>query len=359
MGHVYSSSKIFHFHEKLDAMASGRITAPIHVRLKPTNRCTHRCCYCCYRNENLYVSEQMQEADSIPLEKMREIIADLDEMGVRAVTFTGGGEPLCYPHIIETTRGLLDAGIKVAMLTHGGLLKGEVADLLAHRAVWVRVSMDAADRDTYAATRGIAPGEFDRVCDNIRRFAGIEGRTCVLGVNLIVTKEDSDDVYDFLAMAKTLGVDHVKVSGVVTSTQPRENAEYLRPFFDSVRAQIARGQAELADASFGVIDKFHLPDSDSESFERSYTSCPVLQFLTVIAADQNVYACHDKAYTPRGLLGSIRDRRFKDLWFSEDLWKRMREINPSVDCRHHCADHGKILMLLDYFEADQEHLDFV
>ncbi len=386
MNPLYSSAKIFHFHEKLDDILAGRITPPVHVRLKPTNRCQHRCDYCCYRNPDLLLGERMNEADEIPPAKMREVVADMGRMGVRAVTFSGGGEPLCYAHIAESIRGLADAGIKVAMLTNGGLLKDDVAELLARSATWVRISMDAANRDTYARIRRVAPDEFDRVCDNIRSFTSIEDRRCVLGVNLIVTRENCDDVLRFLRMARELGADHVKVSNAIVSTRPEENAEYMSAFYDSVKRQVAEAVAELSAPSsapatqgrggrmspdtamqgrggrqhgFAIIDKVHLPDSGAESMERNYTWCPMAQCLTVIAADQNVYTCQDKAYTTGGWLGSIRDTSFAELWAGPDLRERLRALNPSTDCRHHCVAHGKNLSLLDYFEADQEHLDFV
>ncbi|MCE5279542.1 MAG: radical SAM protein [Planctomycetaceae bacterium] len=359
MSQVYSNAKIFHFHQKLSAMQAGRLTAPLHVRLKPTNRCNHRCNYCCYRSEALLLSELMRVQDEIPRDKMLEIAADLSGMGVRAVTFTGGGEPLVYPHIVEAIEQLTAGGVKVAMLTNGALLAGKAADLLARRAVWVRVSMDAADAGTYAASRGVGAGEFDRVCGNIADFCRIDGRTCTIGLNLIVTSENNRQVLDFLRMAKGLGVEHVKVSCAVISTQPHENAHYQEPFFESVKAQIALGQAELAGDGFEVIDKFHRPDSRQESFARSYTSCPFAQCLTVIAADLNLYTCQDKAYSAAGLLGSIRDQSFRQAWSSEGLRRKLAAINPSVHCRHHCVAEGKNLALLDYFGADPEHLDFV
>jgi len=359
MKRLYTGTKIFHWHEKLDHMMAGTQSAPVHVRLKPTNRCNQRCSYCCYRNDALHLSELMDERDEIPRDKMGEIVTDLANMGVRAVTLTGGGEPLCYPHILDTVRQLLDAGVKTALLTNAARLSGEISELLARRATWIRVSMDAADRDHYAESRGVSPAEFDRVCDNIRTFCGIDGRRCVAGINLVVTRENSGEVSAFLELAKSLGVDHVKVSNAIVSTDPGELAAYQAPFYRSVRDQIAQARSRLADERFAIVDKVHPPDSEQEGFERQYTRCPFARCLTVIAADQSVYTCQDKAYTSSGLLGSVRDRSFADLWSSEELQRRLSQLDPSRDCRHHCVAHGKNLMLLDYLEADQEHLDFV
>jgi len=357
---LYAFSKVFHFHSKLGDMEQGRITPPVHVRLKPTNRCNHACSYCCYRNPGLFLSELVDVRDEIPWPKMTEIIADLGRVGVKAVTLSGGGEPLCYPYAAELIRTLSDSGIKVAMLTNGALLEGEAARIAAERAVWVRVSMDAADRDSYARIRRVAPAEFDRVCGNIRTFASINNRKAVLGVNFIVTAESSGRVYDFLAMAKKLGADNVKVSAAVTSTNPDLDAAYLSPFFKTVKTAIVEAARELEDGKFVVIDRFHMPDSSGgENYSKQYTRCPMAEFLTAIGADLNVYACQDKAYTRSGLLGSITDKSYAQLIASDDYAKRLRGINPSLNCRHHCTAHEKNMTLLDYLESDAAHMEFV
>lgn len=356
MSNLYADNKIFHFSDKLDDIAAGRVTAPIHVRLKPTNRCQHSCHYCCYRNSDLFLNERFDDADEIPADKMREIASDLVNMGVKAVTLSGGGEPLCYPGIGDIVRALTDGGVKLAMLTNGGLLKGDIAGLLARRATWVRISMDAADAGCYARARAVPVGEFEKICDNIHSFAGLAGRRSVLGVNFIVTRDNATDVLKFLELAKRMGVDHVKVSNAIVSTEPSENTEYMAELFDDVKRQVGEAEEGLADDTFAVIDKFH---ADSESLVRDYDWCPMAQCLTVIAADQNVYTCQDKAYTTSGLLGSIKDRSFADLWGSDELQAKLKKLNPGKQCRHHCVAHGKNISLHSYFDADEEHLDFV
>ena len=62
----------------------------------------------------------------------------------------------------------------------------------------------------------------------------------------------------------------------------------------------------------------------------------------VVGADLNVYACHNTAYSEHGKIGSMRDRTFKELWFSEDAKKAFCSLNPSVVCRHECANHKKV-----------------
>jgi 2-iminoacetate synthase ThiH len=53
MGRIYSDIKVLNYPEKLAALREGRITAPVHVRLKPTNVCNHNCWFCAYRSGNV------------------------------------------------------------------------------------------------------------------------------------------------------------------------------------------------------------------------------------------------------------------------------------------------------------------
>lgn len=359
MKRLYTNSKIFHFPKHLDEVAGQRLPGPIHIRLKPTNRCNHRCSYCCYRNQNLYLSERLNEEDQIPKEKMRELVADFAAMGVKAVTFSGGGEPLSYPHIYETMVGLRAAQIKIATLTNGSLLAGRIAEFLAENAVWCRVSMDAGDAATYAAIRGVKVSEFARVCDNLRNFAAIPGRTCVLGINFIITAENYRGIYPFLALAREMGVDNVKLSGAVVSTNPRENGIYHAKIFPVAKEQIDRARVELATNNFSIIDKLYRPETESSIYDKDFHWCPMINFMAVIAADQQVYFCHDKAYTENGRIGSLVDTDFLSLWNSPETAARIKNLDPSRECRHHCADILKNQMLLDYFESDPEHLEFV
>lgn len=359
MAELYTDSKILHFDSKLKDLSGGVLSAPIHIRLKPTNKCNHRCYYCCYRNENLYLNQLVNENDEIPYDKMREIISDLIRMKVKAVTFSGGGEPLCYPHIIETIESLLSQGIKIAVLTNGSLLKGEVTKVLSQRAIWIRISMDAADSKMYAKIRGVSLKEFDKVCKNIHNFAKMKNRNSQLGINFIVTKENYKDVYEFLKLMKKLGVDHVKVSESVVSTKRKENKEYHLSFLNLVKKQIVKGFSNLADDNFKIIDKFDDFVDGNNYYKKKYTWCPFIQCLTVIGADMNVYSCQDKAYTQKGRIGSVRDKSFQELWFSDSAKKRIIGLNPAKDCIHHCTQHTKNLMLLDYLNVNRSHLEFV
>ena len=356
MSQKYNSLKIFRFSSKIDSLPrdDDQILAPIHVRLKPTNACNHRCWYCAYRQQDLQLGQDMNQTDVIPRDKMSEIIDDFIDLGVKAVTFSGGGEPFCYPHLAETAGKLAQSPVKFAALTNGSRLENEAADVFARHATWVRVSMDGWDDASYASYRNTAPHEFSRVMSNMERFKKIGG-PCHLGVSLILDRRNWPQAFDLTTRLRDVGVDSVKVSPCIVSNDSRENQAFHDDIFDSVRDMVDRIKSDLTSPSFEIHDAYHRMDLE---FEKDYSWCPYLQILPVIGADLNVYSCQDKAYNLAcGKLGSIRDQRFKDFWFSDK--NNFFQIDPSRDCGHHCVGHQKNRLVLDYLNVDREHAAFV
>jgi MoaA/NifB/PqqE/SkfB family radical SAM enzyme len=352
---LYSNLKYLQFQDRISALRDGRLVAPVHIRIKPINRCNHNCWYCAYRVDNLQLGQDMVETDVLPEAKMMEIADDCIAMGVRAVTFSGGGEPLLYKPLPETIERMVRGGIKVAALTNGSNLKGRVAEAFAKYATWVRISIDAWDNESYSKARGVRDGEFDRVIENMREFAKSQSK-CVLGVSFIVGKENYTRILDMCSLFKDAGVNHVSLSGAVVENDGHKNNLYHAEIFSDVQKRIAEASEKLSDEKFSIINNYHTLD---ERFDKAYNSCPMLQFRIVIGADSKVYTCQDKAYTNKGLLGSIETVSFKDFWFSEENLKKVRGINPSVDCNHHCVSHGRNISILDYLAIDQEHGVFV
>lgn len=351
---LYSTLKFLRFQDHLDAVRDGRVLAPIHIRIKPTNHCNHNCWYCAYKVDHLTLGEDMVESDSIPPDKMMALVEEIIAMGVKAVTFSGGGEPLLYKSLPEVVERLALGGVRVAALTNGSNLKGRVADAFARHGTWVRISVDGWDDASYSQARGIQGEPFTRLLANMSAFTSRD-TACVLGVSFIVTEENCDHLLEACSQFKAAGVNHVKLSGVVVANEGVGNNRYHATMQARVAAQIQAAQG-LSDAHFTVINHYHELE---ERFEKSYTTCPFLQFLTIIGADCGVYTCQDKAYRQSGLLGFIKERSLREFWFSQENRERIFSLNPSQECHHHCVTHGKNLAIKEFLQIDSEHGFFV
>ena len=354
MTRIYSNLKFLRQVEHLRALQDQRVVAPVHIRIKPYNHCNHNCWYCAYRVDNLQLGEDIDLTDKMPEEKMTELVEDIISMGVQAVTFSGGGEPLLYKTLPQHVRRLAEGGVKVATLTNGSNLKGKMADAFAECGTWVRVSLDAWDDVSYAKQRGVKEGEFSQLLTNLRNFSA-RNSDCVLGTSFIIGEANHAHVADVCATLKETGVNHVKLSGAIVSNEVQENNEYHRKIWDVVTAQIAEAE-KLNDENFSIINHYHEVE---ERFAKSYTTCPFLMFLTVVGADQMVYTCQDKAFTKLGTLGSIKDKSFAEFWFSEENRERLYSFDPSKNCQHHCVAHAKNLVLTDFLSIDSGHVEFV
>ena len=356
MGLKYTKMKVFHYKDKVDSLPPEveTILPPIHIRIKPTNVCNHKCWYCAYKAKDMQLGKDMNESDFIPERKMFEIIDDISEMGVKAVTFSGGGEPFCYPFMEETLERLITNGIPFASLTNGSRLNGKLAEICAAHGKWIRISIDGWDDGSYADYRGIKGTQFTKLMDNMRNFKRLGGKCC-LGVVIVVDKKNVCHLRDLVSQLREIGVDSVKIGPCITSNIPSETNEYHKNIYDEARRQIDRCIAENNDASFEIYDCYHW---QVEKNDKYYSWCPNMQVLTIIGADCNIYACHDKAYNfDCGLIGSIKDVRFKDFWLKDKT--KFFKISPTKHCSHHCVDDDKNRLILSYLDADKDHLGFV
>lgn len=352
----YSNLKIFHHVDLLKKIGKEERVAPLYIRIKPTNVCNENCYYCHYKNSYLSLDEY-NPADYIPRDKMMEIIDDLRDMGVKAVTFSGGGEPLVYPYIAEAMQKLLDAGIDLSMITNGTLLQEENAHLLA-QAKWVRLSIDSCKDDLYSKLRGVPKGTFNKLCKTIEAFSKQKLSSCELGINFVVTAENHRDVYEMARLMKSVGVNHVKFTPLCSN----ETEAYHAPFKDQVMADIQKAK-ELEDEHFRVIDlytsDFNRVSQGIRIFDRAYEKCYIKEFICVIAANQKVYYCHDKAYLKNGAVGSLKEQSFKELWYSDETTEKFKKFNAHQICNEHCVYDDRNILLNTFFSLDEKHINFI
>ena len=266
---------------------------------------------------------------------MLEVLDDFRDINVRAVTFSGGGEPLMHKDIVQFMQRTLDYGIDLSIITNGQLLRGEHAKVLAH-AKWVRVSVDYTTAEQMALSRRVPLRMFQDIIDNLRNFAKIKQPDCDLAVNYIIHRENYKGLVPFTRLLKECGVMNVRFSPMWTP----DFLNYHAPIKDDAANQLKEAADELVDDKFSVNSTFDL-NASAHSTERAYERCYFMQTVPVVGADQKVYACHNKAYDHTGCIGSIADKRFKDLWFSAEAKQFFEKLNPKHDCCHQCANDMK------------------
>lgn len=348
----YSNLKIFGHLQEVQKVKNGERIAPIYVRIKPTNRCNQNCYYCHYKNPYLEL-DQYQPTDEIEREKMLEIIRDFKDIGVKAVTFSGGGEPLLYPYIEETMESVLESGIDLSIITNGTLLKGKKAELLS-KAKWVRISQESGCAETYSKIRGVKEDQFDKLCENIENFVKMKNNDCELGVNFVIGPNNYKEVYQTGKLMQKLGANHIKYTALMSNDAEKMHA----PFKSEVIEQIHR-LIDENETDFRIVNLYESDFDSNAVFGRNYDFCGIKDYVTVIGANSKIYYCHDKAYLSQGEIGDISQKSFKEVWFSDETTQKFLEFNPQQICQHHCVYDDRNELLNHFYRLDNQHINFI
>lgn len=114
------------------AHANNRLI-PVHIQFLPTNKCNMNCsfCSCSERNADL----------EMDIDTARAIIVKCKNQGTKAVTITGGGEPLMYPHFSKLVDSFCENSIKIGLVSNGLLLHMAPRETL-DKITWCRISND-------------------------------------------------------------------------------------------------------------------------------------------------------------------------------------------------------------------------
>lgn len=331
----YSGAKVLFHGKRLEALRAGEQPNPLHVQIILSDLCNHDCSFCAYRMSG-YTSNQLFNViredgtqnhnpnRMITTAKAHEILDDCERMGVRAIQFTGGGEPTVHPDHIEIFGRALDLGMRCALVTNGNRLQPGWEDVLPFFS-WLRVSLDAGTPETYASVRRVKPTAFHKALANIqaiRTQIDAQMTAAVLGVGFVVTRENWSELYEAVRLAKENGAHNVRIGAMFSQM----GATYYDGMIEPIRELEMRAK-ELQGDGFLVFDLFGQRVDDLFQGAPDYQFCGFEHFTTYIGADLNVYRCCNTAYNERGLIGSLKDQTFDALWQSYEKRKAFAEFD--------------------------------
>lgn len=215
---------------------------PVHVQWLPTNRCNLRCDFCSCSERN--------RSQEMPISEACGIIATLAEYGCRAVTITGGGEPLMHPQIGEMIAAFHENGIQVGLTTNG-LLLDKLTPMDLSAATWCRISNGDQRRltDKY---RDILEGAVDRGPMVNWAFSHVVSRKPNLDEIKAVVEFANDHEFTHVRLvADILDADHVNFDSIKKA---------LHGLDDRVIYQPRNKHTQSAECLIGYIKPLIAPD---------------------------------------------------------------------------------------------------
>ena len=247
--------------------------------------------------------------------KAIEIIDDCAESGVKAIQFTGGGEPTLHKSFKSCALRVINHGMTMALVSNGVRMTKELAEVVVCGS-WVRISLDAANEETYTSTRRVHKSHWVKAQDAIRYLRAARDRMfskCVIGVGFVVTPDNWKDIVMATQLAKDLGADNIRISAQFSSED-----EKLFEGFHKEAVKLCSLAEKITDDNFKVYNRFGDRLEDLRIGPPEDRLCGYQFFTTYIGADLNVYRCCGYAYNERGLIGSIANQRFKNFWMSHE-----------------------------------------
>ena len=90
---------------------------PIGVEISPSGICNAKCPYCLYRQDN----NKLAGLDNSLFneDRMYNLIQEFTSLGVKSITWTGGGDPPMHPSFPKFVRWANEAGLKQGLFTNG------------------------------------------------------------------------------------------------------------------------------------------------------------------------------------------------------------------------------------------------
>lgn len=342
---LYSQAKPVYWLDRLATMRAGVAPAPVHVQMVLSDLCNQDCGFCAYRMSSGLSNELFPEGKRknpnrmIPAEKAREIIDDCAALGVKAIQFTGGGEPTMHPAHLEMFARAQAHGISTALVTNGANLNPTHPSVAAMQ--WVRVSVDAGDAQTYARTRGVSERHWSTVWANVRAL--VEHCAGTVSIGFVVTNDNYSGLMDAAALALDAGVANVRVGAVFSA----EGTGFYRDL-PQIRASIAQAKTRYGEL---IVDLFDRRIEDLEAGSPVESFCGYQHLSTYIGGDLGVYRCCNTAYTRAGKVADLHNRRFADL-FGAPI-----ESFDATSCRH-CQFRGQN-QVIAATQTKPTHAEFV
>ena len=352
MKEQYSPYKIVHHLDKISQLKDGKQTNPLQVQIVPSNICNQSCHFCAYRMKDYLSNEQFNDKDFLSYQKIIQTLNRMIGMNVNAVQYTGGGEPLVHPKIKDIFRHTLKNNIQLALVSNGQALDEQLCQMLS-QSRWVRISVDSGSKQLYGFLRRTKRQIFDKVIKNIKNLIKYNKRS-IIGVGFVVQRQNYKDIYKAAQIFKDVGVNNFRISAAFTPM----GYQYFKDFEKQAK-QLSTKAQQLSDDKFTVFNLFNDRVKDNFQGIQNYDFCGIKQLLAYVGADYNVYTCCTLAYNKKGLIGSIKDKSFQDLWYSQQKKDKFNSHNPSKHCNFPCMYKNKNDFINYCTKKDAKHINFI
>src|SRR3990167_5545379 len=364
--------KVFHHSDRIAELQATGDTRPVHMTIGLTNYCNHACPWCYIEWKKAgplsmlrsgHVAPQ-QPAINAP-ERLIEAVGEAKELGLKAVTIVGDGEPTLHPRFVAMLERLAALGLDIGIFSNLSTPRPDVIGSMLRNCFFVRGSIDAATAETHRITHGA--DDWGRVMKNIqhlvngRHSKSLRPERPILGVQFVVNQWNWWEIVPAATLFRGMGVDYITYKPAYkNSLNPAhaENEVDMKQAFALMRE--AQG---LATETFKVYAKFpqfvEVLGESKTNDARYYKVCQATPLSPYLDEDGNVEMCGN--LKGRGFtMGNVYQESFAEIWNGQQRKDCIAKIDL-FQCPAGCKLHGLNQVLWDAIHPDEKrvHPNFI
>ena len=344
-------SKIFNPQSKIIANVDRAIehietgyTSPVLVEVDPSNACNHACSFCLssYIHFEKYKGTETFSRALMSREVLMSLCEDSVDMGVKAINWTGGGEPTLNRHLKEAIEYCGKNNIKMGMFTNGTLFdKWDMFEALVENMTWVRISVDAGTRETYnGVRRARGRQDWDKMVSNLQKLIEVNktyNNKIDIGVGYVISPDTYSEIVDFAEFFSDYDLSYCQYKPEIVIREKGGEQRELEFWTEKVNPLLTQAEKILGDKFQVNGYKFEDLAMDREKFGRDYKQCLGSQLSPCIGADGHVYVCTNHRGWKQYSYGNLYEDSFKSIW--NNLQKRREVMNliENVECFKNCT----------------------
>jgi MoaA/NifB/PqqE/SkfB family radical SAM enzyme len=323
------------------AVLNARAFNPLYVKIKINYGCNLKCQMCKHWRETRELP--------ITMERFKETISELAELGCLKIHFSGG-EPLLRPQLPDLVAHATSLGLRVTLTTNGTLIDKEKAKTFIKAGLrGVNISIDSPLRKIHEKVRG-ADGSFKLTTKAVELFHKYAGKgKLTVRINTVVSRENYFSLATLPELAHQLGANGINLipvdhhCGEHLSMRKKD----IALFNEEIAPYIEKRAQELG---VNIADEDAFPFGKNESEVRLgragryafgyYSKHPCYAPWTHSLIDFNglVYVCcMTREQIPP--LGDLRKQSFKEIWEGAAYQAvRLKMHPPSLKPCQRCDD---------------------
>jgi sulfatase maturation enzyme AslB (radical SAM superfamily) len=251
------------------------------------------------------------------------------------------------------------------LVTNGYLLKGEVRQLVAGFARFVRVSLDSGTNETHLKLHRPKTPQFDQILDNMAetiKMASVpkshdqrRAYALTVGASFCVTDENWQEIGLCCSKLKAIGADYIEIRPTYPTTWRGDGWGLALNNVTAARGAIEDARASFQDETFQIIGMVERFDSLDKP-EKPYKKCQIGPLMSVLGADGRLWHCCVQRGMKDFELSSVINQSFADAW-AEAQTHHMSEKIDVKGCPRCRYDLGNLA--LEGIQRDAFHFGFV